>query len=88
MAPKSAEVLDTLGWLYVTDGKVGKGGALLARAHTTDPDRRGITYRYAAALEMSGDSDKAKTLLKKLLADNSAFAERQEAQSLLAKLGG
>lgn len=86
LTPHSADVLDTLGSLYVEKGEVKKGGALLAQAYEGAPSQPGIAYRYAAALQKGGDSGKAIAVLQKLLANERSFQERSQAQSLLEKI--
>ncbi len=81
-APKSAAVLDTLGWVrwLAKDGP----GALTAlqRAHATDGDSPEIGYHLAVVLHATGHQDEAKKTLGGVLAGNKPFDERREAEAL------
>lgn len=88
LAPKSADVTDTYGWLQVTNGDVAKGAELLGKAHDLAPERADIGYRYAVALEKRGDTVRAKSVLQKTLATPATFIERPQAEKLLKQLGG
>src|SRR5262249_17773829 len=86
LAPQSADVLDTLGWLQASRGDAAKGEMLLRKAHESAPTRADIGFHYAVALERNNKGADAKTVLQRALADNTAFAERTEAQALYNKL--
>ncbi len=87
LAPRSADIADTLGWLQVQKGDVARGAEILGKAHGMAPDRSDITYRYAVALEKSGDKVQAKAVLQKALSAKAAFTERPQAEALLKHLG-
>jgi len=87
LAPRSADIADTLGWLHVQKGEAAKGAEILGRAHALAPDRSDITYRYAVALEKAGDKTQAKSVLQKALAAKASFTERTQAEALLKQLG-
>ncbi|MGE3332914.1 MAG: XrtA/PEP-CTERM system TPR-repeat protein PrsT [Rhodospirillaceae bacterium] len=87
LAPRSADIADTLGWLQVQKGNVAKGVEILGKAHALAPERSDITYRYAVALEKSGDKVQAKTVLQKALSAKVTFTERPQAEALLKQLG-
>lgn len=87
LAPRSADVADTLGWLQVQKGDAAKGAQILGKAHAMAPERSDITYRYAVALEKSGDKVQAKTVLQKALSAKAIFTERPQAEALLKQLG-
>ncbi len=86
LAPGSADVLDTLGWLNVSKADAVRGETLLQRAHQLAPDRADIGFHYAVALQKNNKSADAKNVLQKALAGNTQFAERAEAQNLLNRL--
>jgi len=88
LAPTSPDVMDTLGSLYIARGDTARGIALLNQAHTRAPERADIGYRYAAALEKTGDAGKAKGVLQKTLTTKAAFSERPQAEAMLKRLGG
>jgi putative PEP-CTERM system TPR-repeat lipoprotein len=87
LAPRSPDIADTLGWLQVQKGDVARGVEILGKAHAMAPERSDITYRYAVALEKSGDKVQAKTVLQKALSAKAAFTERSQAEALLKQLG-
>lgn len=87
LAPRSPDIADTLGWLQVQKGDIAKGVQTLSKAHAMAPDRSDITYRYAVALQKSGDKVQAKTVLQKALSAKAAFTERPQAEALLKQLG-
>jgi len=86
LAPQSADVLDTLGWLYASASNLPKGEPLLRKAHEAAPMRGDIGFHYAVVLDKSKKPDAAKAVLEKTLASDTRFAERAEAQSLFEKL--
>jgi putative PEP-CTERM system TPR-repeat lipoprotein len=84
LSPSSAAVQDTLGWILLREGKTARSLELLRQAAASkDPN---IQFHYAAALAKSGDKEKARSLLKQLLASNRNFAEAKQAEALLKQL--
>jgi len=86
LAPRSPDVLDTLGWIHVSRADPARGEALLKKAHEIAPERADIGFHYAVALERNNKGNEAKDILTKALAGKSAFSERTQAQALLNKL--
>jgi Flp pilus assembly protein TadD len=89
MAPNAAAVADTLGWILVRDGEFGEGLKLLRAAADSAPKNGDIAYHVAYALHQTGDSDGAKAILERLMAEEfetQNFTERDHAAELLAKL--
>lgn len=88
-APKSAAVVDTLGWILVEQKHDAKRGAdLLKQAHELAPKQGDIHYHYAVALNESGQKAEAKRTLEQLLQSDVKFEARKDAEALLKKLGG
>lgn len=85
LAPDSASVADTLGWILVQNKKTAEGLGLLREAASIEP-RPEIQYHVAAALVAGGQPAEARDMLEQLLASNEVFASRNEAQALLASL--
>lgn len=85
LAPQSAAIMDTLGWILVESGEVTEGLALLERAATPKASPE-IKYHYAVALARSGAKDRAKETLTALLGSETSFASREAAQRLLGEL--
>jgi putative PEP-CTERM system TPR-repeat lipoprotein len=88
LAPQSADIADTLGWLEFKKRDKTRGLDLLKKAHELQPNRPEIGYHYAQALRDLGDAAKAKDVLQKALQSNVRFAGREEAEAMLKALGG
>jgi putative PEP-CTERM system TPR-repeat lipoprotein len=86
LAPDTAPVLDTLGWVLVLDGQVEAGLPHLRRAAELDPRSGDIRYHLAFALAESGDAAGARRIVDELLAGEAPFSYRDEAQQLRARL--
>lgn len=84
IAPRTAEIVDTLGWMKVQGPDRPGGLKLLQRAHTLDKDNPQIGYHLAVALDQAGKRNDAKTLLQSVLARNPRFEGVEEAKKLVA----
>jgi len=84
--PDLINVVDTFAWILIEQGQVERGLTLLRGAVNDDVTDLTIHYHYAAGLSKSGDKLKARAELERILADNSQFAERQDAEQLLKSL--
>ena len=80
------EVLDTIGWIFLHNGKEDKGLVLLQQAALQDA--RNVHYRFhlASALAKTGRKEDAKTELERLLKENKSFPEKAQAEELLKGL--
>ncbi|HJW54170.1 MAG TPA: XrtA/PEP-CTERM system TPR-repeat protein PrsT [Burkholderiaceae bacterium] len=85
-SPGSAPVLDTLGWILVERGDLDRGVSLLQKATSIAPDSLDIRYHFALGLVKSGDKEKARSELQRLLASGKEFSKEKEARALLAQL--
>lgn len=85
LAPQSAAIADTLGWLLVKNGKVEKGLELLQRA-AAKSDEPTIQYHLAVALNKSGQATIAREMLTQLLDSGAKFKEQQLARELLDEM--
>jgi predicted Zn-dependent protease len=88
LAPQSAAIMDTLGWILVRSGQVAEGLPLLEKAASAANASAEIKYHHAAALARSGAKDRARQQLAQLLGTPASFDGRAEAQQLLIELGG
>jgi putative PEP-CTERM system TPR-repeat lipoprotein len=91
IAPKSAAVMDTLGWILVQGGDAKRGMELLRKAVEAAPTQGDIRYHMAAALQRSGRADDARKELEKLLAGGERmenFSTKADAERLLRQLKG
>lgn len=86
IAASSAEIADTYGWLLVQNGRLRNGISVLRAAAETSPDNADLQYHLAYALNQSGQSAEAKTMLGRLLSGSAQFSARAEAEALLAQL--
>lgn len=86
LAPESAAVLDTLGWLLVEKGDAARAVDLLRQAVKKLPDNLGIRYHYAVALKEAGDKAGARAEGERLLASDRQFPQREDVKRLLQQL--
>jgi len=86
LKPDDAGIADTLGWLLLEQGATARGLELLQKAFQLAPESSDIHYHYAAALARSGQKEKARRELERLLEPNKRFSQEAEARSLLEKL--
>ena len=87
-APQSPEIMDTYGWILFRSGQEERGMATLERAWRAAPQNADITYHFAASLAKLGDRRRAREILEPLLASDSSFESRADAESLFQALGG
>lgn len=86
LKPDSAPAMDTLGWILVQRKQTERGIKLLQRALEKAPDMGDIQFHLAAAYAQTGDAQRARSELKRLLDSGIAFAQETEARALLQKL--
>jgi tetratricopeptide (TPR) repeat protein len=88
-APKSAAIMDTLGWILVQNGEADRGAEILKQASEAAPNAGDILYHRAAALERTGHRAEARKELERLLASADklqGFSTRKDAEALLDQL--
>lgn len=86
VAPTSAEVQDTYGWLLVAAGDAAKAVPILEAATATRSDVAEIRMHYAKALLAVKDSAGARRELTRLSQDTASPAIAEEAKTLLRNL--
>ncbi len=86
LAPQSAAVNDTLGWILVRQGKGAAALPYLARAVRLDPHDPQLQYHYAYGLVRTGEPARARAILQHILANPRPFKARAAAKRLLATL--
>lgn len=86
LAPGSAAVADTLGWILVESGRASEGLPILQQAAMGSGADKEIQYHYAVALHRTGSSAEARAVLQRLLSDREQFASRSEAERLVRGL--
>jgi len=86
LAPESAEIQDTYGWILFKEGKHKEALELLAKAAKAMPKSAEVQYHYAAALAKSGDKAEASKILSAILQGTDMFEERKDAEALFESL--
>lgn len=86
LAPKSAAILDTRGWLLSQNGQLQEALNVLRLAFTLRSNDLTIRYHIAYTLNALGRFEEAKQELKLTLASQRAFPEKQQAEQLFARL--
>lgn len=85
LAPDNAAVLDTLGWIVLQQGDATRAIAVLRQAAKLAPASPDVHYHLGLALLKSGDKPGARQQLQQLLDGKQPFAQRAQAQALLAR---
>ena len=85
--PTNPNVLDTLGLVYVSTGRIEDGIGLIQQAVQDQPANPGYRYHLAWARSRAGEPAAAKEILDVVLAEYPDFPEREEALALLEQLG-
>jgi len=86
LAPQSAPITDSYGWLLARAGRVQDALPLLKRAQSLAPADPTLAYHYAYVLAKTGDKAMARTMVANSLAGGRPFAERKDAEKLAAEL--
>lgn len=85
LAPDSPAVMDTLGWILVEQGNLGRGLPLLKKAVELAPDAADIRFHLAQGLAKSGDKTAARQHLDKVIATKN-FDRLDEARAFQKQL--
>ena len=80
------EILDTVGWVFLENGKEDKGLVLLQQAAQQESRNIGIHFHLAVAYAKTGKKEEAKKELERLLKENTSFPERAKAEEMLKGL--
>ena len=86
LAPESVPVFDTLTMVLIEQAQYDRALELLERAREHWPASTLVRYRLAVAQDRNGGRAEAVKTLRELLAEHPSFAERKDAEELLAKL--
>ncbi|HEY2540896.1 MAG TPA: tetratricopeptide repeat protein, partial [Stellaceae bacterium] len=85
-APNAAQIDDTLGWILLAQGNTWKAVTYLTAANVSAPADPAIAYHLAVALHRAGRAADAQAMLEKLLGTGASFADKPEAEKLLAEI--
>lgn len=85
-APDNPAIMDTLGWIHLERGDLGRAMPLLRKASALAPNSAEIHYHFGMVLAKSGDRRGARRELQKALTAGTSFARRAEAKALLQSL--
>jgi thioredoxin-like negative regulator of GroEL len=77
-----------LGWILTMRGGADAGLTYLESAGKALPDNYDVQYHLAFALDKTGKVDDARSILRKIVAQQSEFDSKADAKTLLAQLGG
>jgi Flp pilus assembly protein TadD len=86
LLPNSPGIMDTLGWILLNNGETTEAYQLLERAASLNPESRNTQYHLAVASSKLGDPSRSLRILRAILADDTEFAERDEAAAFLEEL--
>jgi len=86
IAPQSAAVGDTLGWVLIQLRRYAEAATVLAKAAELQPADAAIRYHLALALSGTGNHAAAKEQVNLALAQNTVFSGRDAAAKLLQEL--
>jgi putative PEP-CTERM system TPR-repeat lipoprotein len=86
LAPKSAAVVDTLGWILVDNKQYARALELLRKATVLAPQESEIRYHLAVAMHRAGRNDDARRELQEILRVGKDFASAADARDLLRSL--
>lgn len=86
LAPQSAGIIDTLGWIWVRNGQAGKALPLLRQAQARDAQNPAISYHLASALEALGRHEEARTEVAKALKMSANFDGADQARLMMKRL--
>jgi putative PEP-CTERM system TPR-repeat lipoprotein len=86
LAADNAAVMDTLGWLLVSQDNLARGLPLLEKAASAAPASFDVRYHFAQGLMKSGDKVKARKELEQLLATTKPSTKTDQAKAMLKQL--
>ena len=86
IAPHTASIDDTLGWILLAQGAADQAIIYLSAANLSAPQNPAIRYHLAVALYRVGRSTDAQAMLESLLGSGVSFADQTEAERLLQQL--
>jgi putative PEP-CTERM system TPR-repeat lipoprotein len=86
LSADNAAVLDTLGWILVSQANLTRGLPLLEKATVAAPASFDVRYHFAQGLVKSGDKVKGRKELEQSLASATSSDKTDEAKAMLKQL--
>ena len=86
LAPESAAVLDTFGWILAEQNREEEAIGYLQTAANLAPQALEIRYHVAQTQARLGRTNEARATLQALLAEEAQFGQREAAETLLESL--
>ncbi|MCA1925844.1 MAG: PEP-CTERM system TPR-repeat protein PrsT [Thiobacillus sp.] len=86
LAPQNPAAADTLGWALLKTGQATKSLDYFKKALQKTPDNPDIQYHHALAMYQTGDTERARNELRRILAGGLQFEGEPEARALLNRL--
>lgn len=83
--PDVAAITDTYGYILLKQGNTPEGIALLEKASQKSPDNSDIQYHLSEGYFLNNEKQKARTILEKILNQETSFSEKENAKTLLQK---
>jgi len=88
ITPKAIPILDTYAMVLVEKGQFWRAESLINQIISKASENQVFKYHLAVIQEKSGQIEKARETLRKVLASKKAFSEKAEAEALFRKLSG
>jgi predicted Zn-dependent protease len=88
LAPSNPVIADTYGWILLRQQHTRRAFPLLEQAARAAAGNAEIQYHYGVALAAVGKSAEARAVLERLMGLKQDFAQRPDAEKLLAQLRG
>jgi tetratricopeptide (TPR) repeat protein len=85
--PNSAEIADTLGWIYIRKHLSEEAVQVFQKLVVQEPDNPIFHLHYGMALQEKGDKTSAQKQLQEALKDHPSKPQEQQIRELLQKLG-
>ncbi len=86
-SPNSAEIADTLGWIYIRKHLSEEAVQVFQKLVVQEPGNPIFHYHYGMALDEKGDKSAAQKQLQEALKDHPSKPQEQQIRDLLQKLG-
>ncbi|MEQ1621089.1 MAG: tetratricopeptide repeat protein [Methylococcales bacterium] len=86
IAPESAAIVDTYGYILIKQGQLTEGLKVLEKAASLAPKAYDIQYHLAEAYKANGNKQKAREILANITKTEQEFSEKKAALTLFQEL--